>query len=122
MKAHWDGLKHFSPQEFYCSCCGREAMQDEFIQRLEKAREIAGVPFRINSGFRCEKHNRFVGGVAESSHTLGLAADIACTEGGSRENIVRGLISAGFTRIGIAKTFIHADCDNSKPDSIWLYA
>jgi len=28
---------------------------------------------------------------------------------------------AGFTRIGIAKTFIHCDTDKDKNDAIWLY-
>jgi hypothetical protein len=36
--------------------------------------------------------------------------------------IVRGLLDAGFTRIGIAKTFIHADDDAESPQQVmWLY-
>ena len=34
--------------------------------------------------------------------------------------VVRALINVGFTRLGIAKSFIHVDSD-SKPDAIWLY-
>ena len=36
--------------------------------------------------------------------------------------IVQALLTAGFTRIGIASTFIHADDDPSKPQNlIWTY-
>lgn len=42
---------------------------------LEPARAIAG-PIIINSGFRCEAVNRKVGGVSNSQHLVGQAADI----------------------------------------------
>ncbi|MBR0181578.1 MAG: peptidase M15 [Prevotella sp.] len=44
-------------------------------QLLEPARLIAG-PIIINSGFRCESVNRKVGGVRNSQHLIGQAADI----------------------------------------------
>ena len=42
---------------------------------LEPARVIVG-PIIINSGFRCEAVNRRVGGVRNSQHLIGQAADI----------------------------------------------
>ena len=42
---------------------------------LEPARLIVG-PIIINSGFRCETVNRKVGGVGNSQHLIGQAADI----------------------------------------------
>ena len=44
-------------------------------QLLEPARLLVG-PIIINSGFRCEAVNRQVGGVSNSQHLLGQAADI----------------------------------------------
>jgi hypothetical protein len=44
-------------------------------QLLEPARQIVG-PIIINSGFRCEAVNRQVGGVKNSQHLIGQAADI----------------------------------------------
>ena len=44
-------------------------------QLLEPARIIVG-PIIINSGFRCESVNRKVGGVKNSQHLFGQAADI----------------------------------------------
>ena len=46
------------------------------LMLLEPAREAIGCPLIINSGFRCEAVNRQVGGVPNSQHLLGQAADI----------------------------------------------
>ena len=43
---------------------------------LEPARKAIGCPILINSGFRCEAVNRQVGGVRNSQHLQGCAADI----------------------------------------------
>lgn len=100
---------------------GRE-MDYIFLAKLDKAREIANVPFRITSGYRTIAHNEKVGGVPDSAHTKGRAADIACTSGTNRYIIVNSLLQAGFNRIGIANTFIHVDDDPSKPPQvIWTY-
>ena len=96
-------------------------MDQDMIDRLIRAREYSGVPYRITSGYRTKKHNKTVGGSKTSSHMKGVAVDIHCTKSGSRQRILTGLIKAGFTRIGIANTFIHADTDDDKPDVIWLY-
>ena len=44
-------------------------------QLLEPARLLVG-PIIVNSGFRCEAVNRQVGGVKNSQHLIGQAADI----------------------------------------------
>ena len=43
---------------------------------LDPLRRLYGQPIRINSGFRCEKLNKLVGGVPNSWHQVGNAADI----------------------------------------------
>jgi len=96
-------------------------MDATFLQMLDDARGIAGIPFRITSGFRTPSHNAYVGGVQGSSHLFGYAADIACNNSADREVILNSLIRAGFRRIGIAKTFIHCDNDPDKNPAIWLY-
>ena len=102
-------------------------MDETFLSMLDDARGIAGIPFRITSGYRTPSHNAYVGGVQAglkskgSSHLFGYAADIACNSGQQREIIVAALIKAGFRRIGIAQNFIHADNDPDKSNSIWLY-
>ena len=51
---------------------------------LDPLREKYGKPIRVNSGYRCEKLNKAVGGSNTSQHRYGLAADI--TAGSRLEN------------------------------------
>ena len=97
-------------------------MDLKFLVRLDWARSIAEIPFRITSGFRCPKHNKEIGGRPNSSHLRGLAADIACSNSEERYKIINALIMVGFKRIGIADSFIHVDYDLTKPQGvIWVY-
>lgn len=113
-------LAHFRIREFRCRCgCGQVQMNARFLEMIDEARRLAGIPFVVTSGFRCEAHNAAVGSTS-TNHTKGLAADIACSGGPVRYDMVAALIKAGFRRIGLAKTFIHADI-NDGPGSIWLY-
>ncbi|WP_077073635.1 D-Ala-D-Ala carboxypeptidase family metallohydrolase [Mailhella massiliensis] len=115
-------LKYFKPEEFRCKCgCGAGEMSPAMLDRLDKARELAGVPFVISSGFRCEAHNRAVGGVEGSSHTSGMAADIVCTDSATRFRMLSALFSVGFRRIELAPTWIHVDVDGSKPQDVAFY-
>ena len=97
-------------------------MDKDFLYRLDTARGISGIPFKINSGYRTENHNTIVGGRVGSSHKKGLAVDIGYTGSRERYIILKALMEVGITRFGIAKTFIHCDVDNNKDgDVIWLY-
>lgn len=51
---------------------------------LDPIRTKWGKPIKVNSGYRCSKLNRMVGGVSTSQHVLGEAADI--TVGSPEEN------------------------------------
>lgn len=115
-------LRHFSIDEFNCKCCGKNEMDYEFLQLLDHARTIAKIPFVITSGFRCEKHNKEIGGKPDSAHLIGHAADIFTHSLSDRFKIVKALLDVGFRRIGIAHNFIHVDNDPSKHwGVIWLY-
>ena len=114
-------MKYFKIEEFACKCCGKHPMCEDLLKRLDTARGLAGIPFKINSGFRCVEHNRAVGGSKNSSHIRGLAADIACTDDRTRFILVEALIEAGFTRVGVARGFIHVDVDPDKPSALWFY-
>ena len=101
-------------------------MDLEFLHKLDEARMLAGTPFKITSGYRSEAYNedlrkRGYKASKQSSHCKGCAVDIAVNSGLQRSAIVCALIKAGFTRLGIAKTFVHVDLDKSKQNSIWLY-
>jgi zinc D-Ala-D-Ala carboxypeptidase len=99
-----------------------KAMDLGFLEKLDRARSLAGIPFKITSGYRSEEHNKKVGGVENSSHIKGYAADIACNGSARRHIIITSLLSAGFNRIGVADTFIHVDNDpNKTANLIWTY-
>ena len=104
-----------------------QLMSNEFLSKLDHARDLAGVPFKITSGYRVEadiERLRKAGYKVSpnSSHLKGVAADIACTNPADRFNIIDALLSVGFSRIGIADTFIHVDDDPDKhPFAIWTY-
>ena len=117
----WKDIKHFSKSEFKCPCCSKAVVSRKLVFMLDLARDIAGVPFKISSGYRCKKHNLEVGGVKDSAHLKGLAVDIEVPDNVSRLKILRALVIVGFNRIGISKGFIHVDIDKSKPNNIWLY-
>jgi len=97
-------------------------MDMPFVEELEKARVLSGVPFVINSGYRCPSHNASVGGKPTSAHLAGKAVDISSMGSLSRFKIISSSIQAGFSRIGIGRTFVHIDSDDTKPSSvIWDY-
>lgn len=124
--AYFNKSEHFSADEFACKgrdCCGGKSEMDvHFMLMLESARYNARIAFRINSGWRCVVHNSAVGGKKTSSHLEGMAADIKADTPRQFYIIVTTLIKAGFTRIGIGKTFVHVDNDpNKNPGRIWPY-
>ena len=116
-------MKYFKISEFECKCgCGKNNMDHETLIMLDAAREYAKTSFVINSGCRCEDHNKKVGGSPTSSHLKGLAVDIRADNSVKRYKVVKGLLKAGFTRIGIGSNFVHADNDKKKDQEIiWTY-
>ena len=114
--------ENFRSKEFECPCCGRVDIDMGFIHKLQRTRFLVDLPFRINSGFRCEEWNLKVGGSNNSAHLRGYAADVACYNDQVRWYIVERAIEVGFKRIGIGASFIHLDCDPSLPTPrIWVY-
>lgn len=141
-------MKHFKPDEFACGCgCGTgyQKMDPDFLRLLERARTLAGTPFRLNSAYRCKAHNRAVGGVPGSSHTKGLAVDIAADNTRIRFLVLVSLLLAEMEdlgaldptgaeivmellreksrfRAGIGGRFIHFDRDPEKTAGlVWTY-
>ena len=74
---------------------------------LEPARQIVG-PIIINSGFRNETVNRRVGGVKNSQHLLGQAADIRPQDPAQFQRLVDFLKANALTdQLLTAKTWLH---------------
>jgi zinc D-Ala-D-Ala carboxypeptidase len=111
---------HFDSSEFTCRCCGKWLVHPELVARLERAREIYGAGMKVLSGYRCPKHNTAVGGVDNSYHCQGKAADIEVSDGHHRFEMLNAFLAAGFRRIGIYAQFIHVDVGEAPSDVIWV--
>lgn len=115
-------MEHFGLWEFDCPCCNTNYMDHDFLVKIDLARELAGVVFNVNSGYRCLKHNIKVGGSRTSSHLVGLAADIECLTDAMRGAIIPAFYDAGLTRIGYRSDFLHVDYDLTKNQNrFWGY-
>lgn len=116
---------YFTEDEMRCKCgCGKCEMDEDFMEHLEAAREYGGHPFVITSGYRCEKHDKEVGGAG--NHSAGKAVDIAFKDGKEAYGLLQDLNDAevGFKRIGISfkGKFIHVDDVPDRPTPcLWTY-
>jgi uncharacterized protein YcbK (DUF882 family) len=104
---------HFLYSDFICPCCDRLKIIPAFYRHiglLEQIRREAGFPILVNSGYRCPKHNKEVGGAADSWHLL-FATDIR-PEGNDPEKLralYRAALGLDFGGIGLYDTFLHLD-------------
>ena len=106
---------YFKLSEFACPCCKRVMLHPLLLEKLEKIRKIIERPIHITSGYRCFAYNRKVGGVANSYHCIGLAADIKIKD----INLIKLLEiceNIDFTGIGFyeKKNFLHLDVRPTK--------
>lgn len=86
----WDEIEYFTREEFRCQCfrynsppfCNGFPVepQEALVRTVNEIRRRLGVPVTIvesgGSGVRCLHHNANVGGVANSLHLTGNAADL----------------------------------------------
>lgn len=102
-------MQHFKIEEFRCRCCGEVACTENIeslVQAvLDPAREKLGKPIYVNSGYRCPKHNAEVGGVKNSQHLRGEAADITCRDNHRLAEIIEQ--KGNFDQLIIYPTFLH---------------
>ena len=96
------------------------------LKRLQLLEKRTGYPVlnNITSAVRSRYWNKKVGGVSNSAHliTKCKAVDIHAPTRAIRNLLVVQAYNLGFTRIGVGKTFVHLDVDQSKPQYVaWGY-
>ena len=107
--------RNFKAAEFSCRCgrfdCPHHAVDQRLMDALQQLRDLIGVPIHVNSGYRCPFWNNRVGGVRNSTHVRGIAADIRCGELTPAElarfaEEVPAFANGG---IGVYKSWVHVD-------------
>ncbi|OPY57170.1 MAG: Peptidase M15 [Pelotomaculum sp. PtaU1.Bin035] len=90
--------ENFQAKEFACGCCGMVLVHPELIRKLEALRNVIG----------CADHNRVCGGVENSYHTSGMAADIYSDEKNVNElaEIAENVGFDGITKTG-SSVYLH---------------
>ena len=124
MKADWTKYPNFTKQEFDCKATGENNMQHEFMEKLQKIRQMYGKSMTITSGFRSVKHPIEAKKThSNGEHTQGMCADIYCDNGIDRYTLISLALDNGITRIGVANNFLHLGIGgNGLPNNvIWEY-
>ena len=116
--------KNFQYKEFDChgsGCCSTTIIDEKLVEYVQQIRDHFGKPVTITSPYRCEVHNRRVGGATKSYHMQGRAADIV-VQGVSSREVAKYAESIGILGIGLYETsndgyFTHIDTRTTK--SFW---
>lgn len=113
----WDEIEYFSREEFRCQCGGKYCNgfpvepQEKMVRTVDEIRRRLGVPVSIvdagGSGVRCPQHNANVGGVANSNHLYGKAADLHSSKSPEEMARVAEAVMGNTGEIGIYSWGIH---------------
>jgi uncharacterized protein YcbK (DUF882 family) len=108
-------FENFKPEEFTCKCDGlcdhEDIISRELVGGLQLLRTTIGRGVYVTNGVRCPEHNKNVGGVADSKHLYGLAADIQ-VRGMTTEELaheieqIEAFVLGG---VGLYDNFVHVD-------------
>ena len=105
-------------KEFDCQCksdlCFFTIMQESTIESLAKVKEEFGKPIFVTSAYRCQSHNKNVGGVKMSNHCLGDAVDLVPANGQLHQ--LASIAQKHWKFVKKYRKFIH--CDNRKRDEL----
>ena len=118
----WDEIRYFTRDEFACKCGGKYCngypaeIDMGMVKIADEIRARIGKPISINSGLRCKTHNANVGGVSNSQHLLGKAADLGCPIGCTPAQMasIAETIMGNTGGIGIYTWGIHIDTRYAK--------
>ncbi len=108
--------KNFKSTEFDChgkNCCGITKIDTDLVGFCQMVRDRFNTQVVINSGFRCQHHNKEVGGVSKSKHMEGTAADIV-VKGVKPIDVAKYCESIGVKGIGLYDWGCHIDTRTEK--------
>ena len=109
----WDEIEHFDRSEFKCKCGGKycngypDEPDERMVRIADQLRKNLGVPITIVSGLRCKTWNAIQGGVSNSQHMYGEAADIYA------KGVPQSLVEAELDKIGGVRYHYAIKCSNN---------
>lgn len=111
--------KNFSRSEFRCKCgiCSFDTVDAVLIKYLEAIRRHFKSPVTITSGCRCQAHNIAIGGMPNSQHKVGRAADIV-VRGVSPQAVADYAEILNCGGVGLYDDFTHID-SRTKSGARW---
>lgn len=104
--------KYFGAEETECHCgCGFNNPSPILLRYLDRLREKVGAPVTLTCVCRCPEHNAEVGGVSNSQHLLGAAADVVVPDGMTVDELADISLDIGFDGVGryYKDEFVHVD-------------
>jgi uncharacterized protein YcbK (DUF882 family) len=121
----WSKYPNFTADEFKCSHCGVNAMNPEFMAKLQALRTAYNKPMTITSGYRCPQHPIEAKKIKPGAHASGCACDIA-VNGQDAYKLLKLAFVAGFSGLGVqqkgAGRFLHLDIlEGSNRPTLWSY-
>ncbi len=122
----WGKYPNFKADEFKCSHCKADGVQEDLVAKIQELRTRYGKPMRITSGYRCPQHPIEANKTTPGAHALGLAADIG-VEGAEAYNVLKLALELGFTGVGIQQKgtgrFVHLDIRSGQlpTPAVWSY-
>ena len=115
----WDDIRYFTREEFRCQCNGKYCNgfpvepEEKMVRTVDEIRHRLGIPIGIvtsgGSGVRCSKHNAEVGGVYNSEHLYGRAADLHSSASPAEMKAVAEEVMGNTGGIGLYDWGIHVD-------------
>ncbi len=101
--------KNFKVSEFACSDGSDTILIDsELVTIIQNIRDHFATSVSINSAYRTPSWNEKVGGVKNSYHTMGMAADIHVS-GVAPSEVAKYAETIGVRGVGLYSTFVHVD-------------
>lgn len=115
----WAEIKYFTREEFRCQCNGKYCNgfpvepEEKMVRTVDEIRRRLGIPIGIvtsgGSGVRCPTHNAEVGGVYNSEHLYGRAADLHSSASPAKMKAVAEEVMGNTGGIGLYDWGIHVD-------------
>ena len=88
-----------------------KGLKEDFVDKLDIAREYAGIPFVITSGLRSKAYNKKIGGSPTSAHLNGTGVDLRARNSTEFFNIVRGVMESSIIGITVYVKSKHVHLD-----------